>query len=455
MARVITLFGSSGVVHLITVIGTCTDWFGLAYVVRVDVGHEYLPIVWSFNPTFDNPSGTACLLSQSSRDLCRSLPYGAVHRKPVKSGISREMTLDPSLAPRWALYHPPSHQAVVSDLQALRQASARTRVAKARDLYALQNLPFLLDVDDPQRRAELVVDAVRMALEQPILTSEQRIIAYTVLLPDAPTDQFSLAERRRLAADEIGRLLQDPGQRPAHRTVKTIEDRESRLIPRIADLLLDTEFSRAVLELHDLEPVVPPPVDPYDGKGYEWLESHATLRFSKTDPRVHTLRYSIVIRALRRGQRVFLMRHDSLSAGEEGPVRVLSKSEGHSFLGRTTDRAPSYSPQAHMLYFFLGRELSLGEETCIEYERSFEQVSPEHPYFSMEMDAAPQRLLVLEAHIPASMGCKEWVREVWASGAADAALVSSETFSIEGDAVARLRVKDAKPYHHYRLSWFT
>jgi hypothetical protein len=383
------------------------------------------------------------------RHLFLVVPYGVQFWD-----LPGEAVASPGWGARWAVYEPPPAEAVLADLHTLRQATVRTRHARAQSCYALMHLPFLSSVDERPYRAELVLEALAEALAHDGLTLEQRTIGRLVLLPSEAHEQQKLHQRRDEAAALIDRKLESAGRRPLHLSRKMVEDREAKILLRIADLLLDGAFGERFMARSGLAMAVNPPLDPYEGKGYEWVRSEHTLKIDPENPRLHTLRYAITIRALRRGQRLFQLRHDPVRPGKEGPLEVLSTGKGHSFLGRVPDPLPN-QVDAHMLYFHLGRELPLGETACVEFRRIFEQDEAAHPCFAMEMDAAGQEALVLEVHLPSSLMCVEWRSEEWSSGGAEGHLIATNSFPVNGDAVARYEIAGAKPFAHYRVVWTT
>lgn len=357
--------------------------------------------------------------------------------------------------PGWAYYVPPTREAVASDLQGLRQTTIATGPEALRHRYALLNLPYLTGVNDLEQRLHVLADSLRSAIAHPRLNLAQRLIASIVFFPSEEQAQLFLRERRELASQEIHRQLPPgPGQTRGL-SVKQIEDREARVVAMLADLLLDRAFGRRVVVEHGLAETVAPPDDPYQGKGYEWVESTHELHFDARDPCRQRLRYTILLRALRRDQRLFQIRHDPVLPGEELPVVMLSGGEGHCFVGRVPDGRPN-QPRAHLLYFDLGRTLQLGKTTQLAFEREFLQESAEQPGFGMGMDGTRQERLVLEAVLPPVMRCAGWAREEWSDGRPTADLVRSERFDVhDGESIhARFDVPQPERWHHFQIVWW-
>jgi hypothetical protein len=356
--------------------------------------------------------------------------------------------------PRWGLYDPPAATAVIDDLQALRQATTPISGTMVRQRYALFHLPFLVDVADLDGRARMLVEALREVVTHPLLTPEQQIIARWILFPPADAAQRLLHERRGLASSEIASRLADRNGTAITRTRKQIEDRESRILAVIAQVLIDRHPASAGTNGSRSPIVAQPPIDPYEGKGYVWLDSEHRLTFDENDPRVQTLRYSVVIQAVRRDQRLFWMRHDAVMDGDELPIEVVSSDAGHVLLGRVDDPRPQQA-RAHLLFFYLGRTLAVGDTTRLVYERRFRQSSAAQPWFAMEMDDTPQDRLLLEVFLPAGMRISSWTREEWTGSSGDAACVERERFDATSDVGtwARYEILDTTPRHTYRITW--
>lgn len=373
-----------------------------------------------------------------------------------KSRNSRVLPHGPMMTSRpvWALYDVPGRDALIADLQSLRQTAPPITLAVVRSRHALAHLPFLLNVHDLDRRAELLLGALRDAFSHSRLTAEQQVIARWIFFPPEAAAQRFVHERRDAASEEIALTQRDRGGKAVRRTGKQIEDREARMLALVADLLLDSGFADAFAERHSLEIPTRAPADPYEGKGYEWSESEHHLEFDDADPRLQRLRYTITIRAVRRDQRLFWIRHDPVLEGDDLGVEVLSGAEGHSLLARLPDPRPNQR-LAHILLFFLGRTLQVGETTRLAFERAFRQRSPDQPWFGMEMDGTPQKRLVLSVRLPAAISCVRWACEEWTGGDAHARLIKRTEHSAElGQAVtARYEPQSLEPWHHYRIVW--
>ncbi len=353
----------------------------------------------------------------------------------------------------WARYDLPARDAIVRELQVLRAEGVVT-AASVAEQYALMHLPFALAPLHREERAALVVEAVRQAAASELLSPEQQIIARWVLFPPASHAQRFLHERQQSASEEIESILTDPRTgAPLRRSVKQVQDRESRMLLIVAGLLLDERFAESLQPEFSGIPSVQPPDDPYQNAGYEWVESNHELRFDKKEPTMHELRYDITIRAVRHDQRLFWIRHDPRVVAHELPVTVLSGADGHSLFGRLEDPRP-FQEDADLLYFSLGKTLSLGEVTTISFTRGFRAELP--PSFAMEMDSNGQARLKLSVYLPRILNCRGWAREVWTDGSASGQPVLQERFSIppNSDTHAEFEVFDLRPYHLYRIIWW-
>jgi hypothetical protein len=360
----------------------------------------------------------------------------------------------PQQPPLWAKYQPPTVETVAEDLQRLRRDGQLTPKAVARR-YVLTHLPIGLAIDDLRRRAELLADAIREAIQHNLLTEEQRIIAPWSFAPPAAFAQRSLRDRLEQAALELDqRFPVDRWGEPQEWSLKRVQDREDALISTVAGLLLDSDFASSFLSRHEITVPVQPPADPYAPFGYEWVASEHELRFDAEDLQLHHLRYKIEIKAVRRGQRLFTLRHAWAGQGVEFPVRVLSEQEGHRLLERVPDPRPD-NPSAHILYFYLGRALELGEPTVLEFTRDFRETSsPEH-HFAMEMDDAPQERLTLRVFLPKEMCCHAWTRELWSDSSTNSRRLEREVFPITPgeDTLAEYDVHP-EPWRYYRIVWW-
>lgn len=277
------------------------------------------------------------------------------------------------------------------------------------------HLPGLIGIVDPEMRAQALVAVIDAVVSHDQLTTEQRVIARWLFTPPAESQELFLHERRQAVAEELDSV----GASNAPKlTRKQIEDREARLLPLLARLLLDPAFMQDLLGPLGAQTGTHAPADPYEPKGYEWVESVHRLVFDDHDPRTQRLSYSIVVRARRRDQRLFWIRHDPIVDGSELPVEVLSSGDGHELLGRVADPRP-HQARAHLLFFYLGRALQPGETTTLIFERGFQQASLGQPWFGMEMDDTAQERLRLEVYLPAGMGCRSWAKETWSSGDAN------------------------------------
>ncbi len=354
----------------------------------------------------------------------------------------------------WVRYESPRRDAIIADLQDHRQAGAPLSAATVRSRYALFHCPAVIGVGDFERRAQVLARVLTDAFTNPRLSDEQQVIARWMFMPSPEAPERLVHERRQRAADEMLATLVDRRGHPVRMTTRQVEDRESRVVGIVADLLLDPEFGAPHLAAlaQSGDPPLPPPADPYQGDGFEWYESTHEMFLHPHDPYWRRDRHTIVVRALRRRQRFFTMLDDG-PIDEELGWELLNASGGQQLLPIIEEQLP-YIVTARLIIVYLGRPLELGETHEIRLQHTFRGAHVEQNLSVQKYEASSKRL-TLRAHIPASRNCTGWTAEIWTPPGPTAANVLRERHVVPHgtDVDAVLDVTDTRPGHLYRLVW--
>ena len=354
----------------------------------------------------------------------------------------------------WVRYESPQRVAIIDDLQDHRQAGAPLSPSTVRSRYALFHCPAVIGVSDFQRRSQVLVRVLADAFTHSRLSDEQQVIARWMFMPSPEAPEQLVRERRHRAVEEMLSTLLDSRGHPVRMTARQVEDRESRVVGIVADLLLDPEFGapHIAAAAQSGDPPVPPPADPYQGDGFEWYESTHETFLHPHDPQWRQDRHSIIIRALRRKQRFFTMLDDG-PIDEDLGWELLGARNGQQMLPVIEERLP-YIVKARLIIVYLGRPMQPGETQEIQLQHTFRGANVEQNLSVQKYEAASQRL-TLRAHVPASRNCRGWTAEIWTPPGPAAANVLREHHAISHgtDVDAVLDVTGTRPGHLYRLVW--
>lgn len=356
--------------------------------------------------------------------------------------------MEPDHTPvRWAPYLAPTSRAVAAGLREAR-AAGRLSAASVRDQYALLHLPVLLRSRDVGERTRLFIDLFAWAISHAGLSSEQRVIVEETFFPDGPTE--TIDARYRAAAERIA--APSPGMSPMSN--KQVLDREASAIGRLADCLIDPDFTNTWAASAALDDRPAPPSDPFYGLNVEWHEWRIVLD-RRSGSTLQDCYYNVLLRAVRSPTRFLHVGYTSGDAEEpDDPVEVISARAGHAQMTPVRDDKPTQSrSQQYIDAVYFGRTLSVGDIERVKYRRRLTRDIGETSWVAHRSLADRPYLLDMRILLGNDEPIASWREECWSTQSPDARLLHYKDHPVSPDKpdVVHWRPKVAERDYLYKL----
>lgn len=349
----------------------------------------------------------------------------------------RQMTGDFAQNPR------PTIGGIADSLAILRKRRAPFATDALASRLDLLLLPFLDGISTIEERVTRLQQALKLAASS--LAPEHQIVYRHVFLEPA---HVQVGLRRNDAFDEIPKEV-GFRTRESSATVSRIED---KLLPMLAEILLDPEFARDLDEVHPKPARV---VTPAPQHAFRALKLDLAWEINDDDYRKSVLRHVTQLEVLLPDQRVVPIRYNSDASDPspvEGSVKVLS--DEHTYLGTLPDSKDGALANWMLHFIHLGGRKEPGDLITIVMQEEFFDAErrDNHPCVTNTIDVHPITESTLSLRLPkGKIGTVKPEQQIIASPHSNAVVMERRVLPITNDRWVRAEFTDLKVGFQYGI----
>ncbi len=285
----------------------------------------------------------------------------------------------------------PTQQCIVGSLGILRKRPAPFSADALASRLDLLFLPFLRGIPTADQRIRRLKEALKLAAGR--LARDHEIAYRHVFLEPA---HQKLDERRQVALPE----LQELAPLKERESPATVSRMEERMLPVLADILLDLEFEQELDSEHPkpkhIESIGPT-------HAFQTLSFSASADINNDDHRKVVVHRLIRLETLLPDQRVAPIRYHH-RASDPMPVKgsVKTLSDGHTYLGTLPDSQDGAVADWMIHFVALGGRKNPGDVSEIEMVAEYfdKDRNETHPYITLTADHVGVRSADLSMRLP-------------------------------------------------------
>jgi hypothetical protein len=341
----------------------------------------------------------------------------------------------------------PTPRGIVDSLTILRKCEKPFATEELATRLDLLFLPFLSGIETEEQRVSRLAAALELAADR--LPSGYEIVYRHIFLK--PEDK-ELGKRREKALAELGESF--PSKRDNE--TPTIKSIEGRLLPLLAEILLDPEFEQA------LDSEYPKPTDETlsclfaPTQAFQIISASLSYEIENEDCRKSILHRVHQLESLLPDQRVVGIRYHT-RASNPMPVDdgVVMLSKGHTYLGAHPDSQDGAIADWILQFVYLGTRMEPGDRTWVEMRTEFfdEAKSDEHPCVTFTVDHQNIGKIDLAMRLPEDKREATAEYRVIKSPHSNSVVVDAGPLAVTKDGWVRVAFTDLEVGLQYGIFW--